>query len=146
MRESIWVLWVTYRKPGPLDRPGCVRLISSGLEAQCSPEVYRTVAVWPIDNTECLAEHIQRARWICLRITVGPARVIQKVVQTGKEFQARTLHDAERLGDRHIPLECVLVTDEQLLSKFTGRSVWDQERGIGSKIRANQLRVHTEPL
>jgi hypothetical protein len=121
-----------YKKPGPIAQTGPAQLKPDVLETQRRTQIYRAeadsscvLASWPIDNAECLAEHIQRAWWVRLRITICPPRMIQNIVHTGKELQANALDDLESLGNGHVPLERVFVADKQLLSKFAGRSVWN---------------------
>src|SRR5581483_3891406 len=91
------------------------------------------------------AHHAER-RAEDVRIGEAPPRVIQDVVEGGKQLETRLLSDPECLRQRNVPLERILVAQEKQLPEFTGSRVREQELRVGAAVGADQARINGQPL
>ena len=72
--------------------------------------------------------------------------MVQDIDHTREDFKPGALNDSERLGNRHVPLERILVANEELLTKTSGCSIGNDEGWIGPKIRTDQTRINCQAL
>ena len=72
--------------------------------------------------------------------------MVQDIDHAREYFKPGALDDSKRLRDRHVPLERILVANEELLTKTSGCSIGNDEGRIGSEIWTNQTRINCQPL
>src|SRR4030095_7540160 len=81
-----------------------------------------------------------------IRVGNSPARMVEKVTGPGEQVEALSFRDANALENRRVPRKRVSIANEKNLTKTAGRSVWQNERRIGSAVRTNQTLIDRQKL
>src|SRR5436190_2289004 len=81
-----------------------------------------------------------------IRVGNAPARMVEKVTETGEELQPHSLPQANVLEDRCVPAKRVSIAYEKNLPETARCSVRQDKRGIGATVGANQALINREEL